>query len=605
LSLFNELKRRNVFKVAIAYVVVAWLVLQVADVVLNNITAPTWVFQVLMLFLAIGFPFAVIFAWAFEMTPEGLKRESEVDRSQSITPQTGKKLNATITVVMALALGYFAYDKFVLSASREAALVESTTQAVSKQATSEEVSAESDNSIAVLPFVNMSDDASNEFFSDGISEEMLNLLAKIPELRVIARTSSFAYKGKDIQIADVARELNVEHVLEGSVRKAGNQVRITAQLIRADDSSHLWSETYDRSLDNIFAIQDEIAAAVVAQLKVTLLGTAPTVQEVNPEAFSLYLQARHLGRLGNVENDRQSEELFNQALAIDPEYAAAWEGLAGIYSKQAGQGLLPFEEGYRLSREMAQKALAIDPNYALAHARLGWIANSNDNDLAAAAKHYERALELDPLNLDVIGSASALLQSLGRLDEAIALQEYEIARDPVRAAAYGGLGISYNSAQRFDEAITAFRTSLRLNPDRNGPHYAIGLALMSKGQFAEALEELALEPREIWVLLGSVMAHHSLGQHAESDAVLQELIDKHEREWAYNIAYVSAWRGEMALAFSWLDKAVEYRDPGLSEIASELLFVNLYDDPRWLPFLESIGKSPEQLAAIEFKVTLP
>jgi TolB-like protein len=269
LSLFNELKRRNVFKVAIAYIVVAWLVLQVADVVLNNITAPGWVFKVLMLFLAIGFPFAAIFAWAFEMTPEGLKRESEVDRSQSITPQTGKKLNMMITGVLVLALGYFAYDKFVVSGQRDAALVEATTQAVTEQvateqlATTPEAVKETNKSIAVLPFVNMSDDASNEYFSDGLSEELLNLLAKIPELKVASRSSAFQFKGEKFDLKVVAQKLDVAHVLEGSVRKAGNQVRITAQLIKAEDGYHMWSETYDRSLDNIFAIQDEISAAVV------------------------------------------------------------------------------------------------------------------------------------------------------------------------------------------------------------------------------------------------------------------------------------------------------------------------------------------------------
>ncbi len=286
MSLFNELKRRNVFKVAIAYIVVAWLVMQVADVVVNNIEAPGWVFQVLLLFLALGLPFAIIFAWAFEMTPDGLKREHEVDRSQSITGDTGRKLDFTIIGVLVLALGYFAWDKFVLSVDREAALVEAARQEVSAQVASEEAekpqTTESGQSIAVLPFVNMSSDTEQEYFSDGLSEELLNLLAKIPELRVTSRSSAFSYKGKDFKIADVGRELGVAHVLEGSVRKAGNQVRITAQLIEVENDTHLWSETYDRSLDNIFAIQDEISSAVVDPLKITLLGETPVVTETDP-----------------------------------------------------------------------------------------------------------------------------------------------------------------------------------------------------------------------------------------------------------------------------------------------------------------------------------
>ena len=263
MSFFNELKRRNVFKVGIAYVVVAWLVAQVLQLVFESFGTPDWVMKTVLVLLATGLPFALFFAWAFEMTPEGLKRESEVDRSQSITHETGQKLNYTIIAVLVLALGYFAYDKFVLTSGRDAALVEATTQAISEQVVTEEAPSESDKSIAVLPFVNMSSDEEQEYFSDGLSEELLNLLAKIPELRVAARTSSFSLKGKELQISEVGEILKVAHVLEGSVRKAGNQVRITAQLIQAEDGYHLWSETYDRSLDNIFAIQDEIAAKVV------------------------------------------------------------------------------------------------------------------------------------------------------------------------------------------------------------------------------------------------------------------------------------------------------------------------------------------------------
>ena len=241
MSLFNELKRRNVVKVTIAYIVMAWLVMQVADVVLNNIEAPGWVFSVIMLLVGLGLPFAILFSWAFELTPEGLKLEKNIDRSQSITHETGRKLDFIIIGVLVVALGYFAIDKFVLDASRDAALVEATTQAVAEQVAAEAVPAESDKSIAVLPFVNMSDDASNEFFSDGLSEELLNLLAKVPELRVAARTSSFSLKDKELQIAEIGEILKVAHVLEGSVRKAGNQVRITAQLIHVEDGYHLWS----------------------------------------------------------------------------------------------------------------------------------------------------------------------------------------------------------------------------------------------------------------------------------------------------------------------------------------------------------------------------
>ena len=245
MSLFEELKRRNVFRVAIGYIVSSWLLVQVADIVLENIAAPGWVMQTIMLVLALGFPVVVFFSWAYEVTPEGIKRESEIDRSQSTTHVTGRKLGRAITAVLVIALAFLAIDKFVLSAGREKAAIESavqeaTSQVLSEKIATEETLAEPDKSIAVLPFINMSDDASNEFFSEGLSEELLNLLAKIPGLRVTSRSSAFSFKGKDFLIADVGRQLNVSNVLEGSVRKAGNQVRITAQLIKVDGDVHLW-----------------------------------------------------------------------------------------------------------------------------------------------------------------------------------------------------------------------------------------------------------------------------------------------------------------------------------------------------------------------------
>jgi serine/threonine protein kinase/Tfp pilus assembly protein PilF len=458
-------------------------------------------------------------------------------------------------------------------------------------------------SIAVLPFVNMSSDPEQEYFSDGISEELLNLLAKSPEMQVAARTSSFSFKGQNLEIREIAERLNVAHVLEGSVRKAGNEVRITAQLIRADDGFHVWSQTWDRTLDDIFAIQDEIAADVAAQLKVTLLGAVPTVEATDLAAYALYLQARQLGRRGTAEDLEQSMALYQQALAIDPDYAAAWAGLARDYYTRAGTELHPIDEGYQLAREAANRALAIDPEYAPAYAQLGYIAVYH-GDLAAAARHLERALALDPTNSDIIANAAILARSLGRLDEAITLQEYAVARDPVNPIGHARLGLFYLWAGRLDESIVSYRTTLSLSPGRIGAQHNIGEALLLKGEPEAALAAIQQESSELWRMVGLPMAYHALGQAAESDAALAELIEKYEQETAYNIAYVLALRNEADRAFEWLDKAVQYNDPGLVEIPATNLFANIHDDPRWLPFLESIGKSPEQLAAIEFEVRL-
>jgi len=465
------------------------------------------------------------------------------------------------------------------------------------------VTEESDKSIAVLPFVNMSDDASNEFFSDGISEELLNLLAKIPELRVISRSSAFSYKGKDFKISDVGRELKVAHVLEGSVRKAGSQVRITAQLIRVDDDMHVWSETYDRSLDNIFAIQDEIAAKVVDQLKVTLLAQAPHAQETDPEAYALYLQARQLGRQNTVESLEQSNDLYQRALAIDPNYAPAWSGLCANYSNQANNGLLPPGQGYSLAREAAEKALTIDPDYALAHAGLGFIAMYFDNDLVAAARHYERAMALEPGNLAILGGAASLLFTLGRLEESIALDEYTNARDPVNPISYGNLGSSYLSAGRWDATISAAQTALRLSPGYISARYYMGLALLFKGEAEAALAAFEQEKDEEYRVKGQALALHDLGRQAEFEVRLQELIERWGDQWPSEVAHVYAYAGDTETAFQWLEKSSAEEDGTF--IPQSPFLRSLREDARWLPLLETIGKSPEQLAAVEFKVILP
>ncbi|HET7063116.1 MAG TPA: tetratricopeptide repeat protein, partial [Rudaea sp.] len=491
--------------------------------------------------------------------------------------------------VLAVAVVLLVTDRFVLH------------HGVNAQ-TDVEVSAQS---IAVLPFVDMSSGKDQEYFSDGISEELLNLLAKIPQLQVTARTSSFSFKGKNTAIPEIARTLHVAHVLEGSVRKSGNSVRITAQLIRAVTDTHLWSQTYDRKLDDIFAIQDEIAADVVKQLKVTLLGAAPKARATDPEAYALYLQAVQLGRQFTKEAFQQSDALFRKVLAIDPRYAPAWVALAENFYHETTQGLLSHKEGYAQAREAAMKALAIDPEYAAAHARLGFIAMFGDNDLAGAAQHFQRALALDPADLDVLRNSATLLASLGRLDEALALEEAVVRRDPVNLNALYNLGLYQRMAGQFDAAIASFRTVLSLAPGRGGAHRQVGVALLLKGDAPGALAEIEQETSEVWKMIGLPLAYHALGRKADSDAALAALIAKYEKDAPSNIAYIYAYRGEADKAFEWLDKAIEYGDGGLGEIVTENLFDKIHTDPRWLAFLRKIGKGPEQLAKIEFKVTLP
>jgi TolB-like protein/Flp pilus assembly protein TadD len=452
----------------------------------------------------------------------------------------------------------------------------------------------------------MSQTKDQEYFSDGLSEELLNLLAKVPTLQVTSRSSAFSYKGKDLKLAQVARELNVAHILEGSVRKSGNRLRITAQLIDARTDKHLWSETYDRSLDDIFAVQDEIATAVVTQLKVTLLGDAPKAKVVNPKAYALLLQGRQLGRQRDAAGLSQGILLYQQALAIDPNLAAAWVGLAECYTLQADGGLRTNEEGYRLGREAVEKALAIDPTYALAYARLGSIISTlNNGDLAEAARHFTHALELEPTNTDIMTEVLQFARRMGRFDLVVTLGEYVVAHDPVNALAYGSLGGAYIRAGRNEEGLATIKTSLRLAPGRILAHYTMGGVYLRMGDTKTALAEIQQETGAPWRLDGLALVYHAMGRKAESDAALAELISKFEKDSSWNIAYIYAFRGEADLAFEWLDKAIAYRDPGISLTATQWTFTKLHQDPRWLPFLRKIGSAPEQLAAIRFEVKVP
>ena len=318
MSLFNEVKRRNVLRVGAAYIVAAWLIIQVVETIFPAFGFGDTAVRIVVILLAVGFILVLILAWVFEITPEGLRKEKDVDRSQSIALQTGKILDRIIIIVLALALSYFAIDKFILDPARDTAR---ELAAKEKGRTEALVESYGDQSVAVFPFVNMSSDPEQEYFSDGIAEELLNLLARVPELRVISRSSSFSFKGQDISIPEIADRLNVAHILVGSVRTSGNTVRITAQLIEARSDTHLWSQTYDRTLDDLFAIQDEIAADVVLKLRGSLLADLPPTARTDPEAHRLLLQASYISSSGGGEDSiRKALALLEQAYAIDPEY---------------------------------------------------------------------------------------------------------------------------------------------------------------------------------------------------------------------------------------------------------------------------------------------
>jgi len=383
-----------------------------------------------------------------------------------------------------------------------------------------------EQSIAVLPFVNLSADKDKEYFSDGISEELSNLLAKIPQLQVTARTSSFSFKGKNVAVPEIARQLHVGHVLEGSVRMSGKQMRITAQLVDAATDKQVWSETYDRKVDDVFAIQDEIAADVVKQLKVKILGAAPKARQTDPETYTLYLQATQLTRKRTAEGFAQGEALLRRALEIDPRYVPAWSLLASTVVNEVTIGARTRDQAFPEARAAATKALELDPNYARAHASLGSLAIFED-DIPAAARHFERALELDPTDLVVLGNSSAVLKGLGRLNEAIALDEAVVRRDPVNTSFIFNLASAQNWAGRYDQAIGSLRAVLTLNPGFAGSRLVLGESLLGKRDAAGALAEIEKEANEPFRMMGLPMAYHALGRKADSDAALAALIAKY------------------------------------------------------------------------------
>lgn len=485
----EELKRRNVFKVGAAYLVASWLILQLVQSVREPLGLPEWTDAFFIVLLSVGLPMALIFAWAFELTPDGVKKTREVDKETSVTANTGRKLNYAIIATLALALAYSLFDRVNQPDSVE--ITEATDTVVAEQAAG-------NTSIAVLPFVDMSSDQDQEYFSDGISEELLNVLAKIPELRVAARTSSFQFKGQNVDIGNVAEQLNVGHVLEGSVRKADTRIRITAQLIRADTGYHLWSETYDRELTDIFGIQDEISAAIVAALAETLgleTQAAPTVQAAaNTDAYNSFLLGQHLIRQRTKASIEASLTHFERALELDPEYAPAHASLAlASYLLTSGwttYGTLTLDESLSVALPHIQQALALDPELADAHAVNGLLLDAQQK-LEESIAFYDEALRLNPSHNDVRSWYSSALEGLGRHAEAFDIIKEAYRLDPLsnltfnnyanrllQRRRYGELAVIIGRFDAIDPARAASFAGFVLNQQRRA---ADGIVTMLRG----------------------------------------------------------------------------------------------------------------------------
>jgi TolB-like protein/DNA-binding winged helix-turn-helix (wHTH) protein len=449
----------------------------------------------------------------------------------------------------------------------------------------------SNTSIAVLPFVDLSPNKDQEYFSDGLAEELINDLAKVQGMRVVARSSAFQFKGKNEDLRSVGRKLGVANILEGSMQREGDHVRIRAELIKAEDGFQLWSETYDRKVDDIFAVEDEIARAATGALQVKLLAPSGTAvsRSTNPEAYQAYLEAQAFFGSGEDKGNLERALAYtDQAIKLDPKYAPAWALRSYVLNLMAAYNLTDMAQGYGRARQDAERAIALDPSLATGYLALGWIQMSYDWDWERAQASLNKAAELEPGNIEVLRYRSSLYRTLGRLNEAIELYEEVVERDPLRARGYSSLGNQFYSVGQYDKADAMLQKALELNPQKEHDHTALGLVLLARGRPQQALTEMEREPSEDWKLFGEALAYHSLGRSRDSDAALEKLIVTRQTEWAVQIAQIYVYRGELEKAFEWLDRAYRQHDGGLTFLKVDPILKSLHQDPRYTELLKKM-----------------
>jgi TolB-like protein len=592
LPVFEQLKQRNVFRVAVLYLVVCWLVLDPLHVIFHMLDVPIWANRLVVILMAVGFPAVVIFAWVYEITPEGLKPTVEVPHSQSIRKLTGRRLDRAIIAVLAVALTYFVVDKFWISrhvAPPEA--VSSATPETAARAATAPVTAATfappPHSIAVLPFLDMSEKKDQDYFSDGLAEELLDLLSQVPDLSVAARTSSFYFKGKSEDLATIAQKLHVAHILEGSVRKAGDRIRVTVQLIRAENGYSLWSNTYDRRLEDIFKVQDEIAAAVVEVLKARLSPTQRVVNQHrtdNLDAYAQYLLGNQLYARDTTDSTQQALLAYRRAVGLDPGYAAGYSGLA--VSEWRVADLTTGEvAAYQRAAAAADKAIALAPVSPDGYWARGTVRYLNSFDWTGAKADFEKALTLDSNDVRTLVTYGRLQATLKRIPEAVALTRRALAFDPLSAEAWDWMGYYFLSSGQLAAARDAVARRGSTDPSYNGTDVMIDLIA---GEPRAALPMAQRGYREI-AFFGAALAEHSLGHAAESQRALDVLIRDRANTWAYQIAEIYAWRGEGDKAFEWLERAYRQQDTGLTRLAIDPLLKSLHDDRRFKALLRRMN----------------
>jgi TolB-like protein/Tfp pilus assembly protein PilF len=585
-----ELQRRNVFRAAALYAGAIWALAQGIAQLGPSVGLPDWSTRWFIVAGVVGFPFWVAFAWFFELTPEGIRRERDIAPGESITRHTGRKLDFAIIGVLAIAVVLLLTDRLV--ARRSVA------------------EAAPDHSIAVMPLVNTSGDPANEYFSDGLSEELISALGKVSGLAVIGRSSSFRFKGTKEDPRAIATALGVAYLLEGSVRKAANQVRISVDLVNGSNGRSLWSDTFDGELADIFALQSKVATSVAGQLRNVLgisLGAGTELKPDAPpsgsvEAYTAFLQGKFYRNRSNESDARKAIEQFETAVRIDPGYAQAWARLASA-AIWLGSNYLPPAEAERLyarARVAIDTAKRLNPSLAYAHKAESDYLSTTGFDYTGAEAAARRAVELDPASGEIKATLANSLVLLGRLKEALALQREALALDPVVAARYARLGMNLLFLGRFDEAEHALRHATELEPSATNPRVMLVVLDVLRHDAAAAARDVNVEiSSDNWRRYARALAAQIGTDRGAADATLQEFIAHDADPMPYQIAELYALRGEPDAMFEWLDRAEATRDPGISFLLFDPFTLQYRDDPRYAAIVRKVGLPIENLATIE------
>jgi TolB-like protein len=614
MSLFGELKRRNVFRVGAAYVVTAWLIIQVVETLFPIYNLSDAAVRLVVNLLAIGLVPVLVLAWVFEWTPEGLKKERDADHQHPASLRAARRLDRMILVVLALALGYFIFDKFLLDPARDAEKLTSAVEQAREQGRTEAKAEVRDSSVAVLAFQDLSPAGDQAYFGDGLAVDLINQLGKVPDLRVTGKTSAFSFKDKAATIPEIGEALNVGHVLDGSVSKAGDRVRISVQLVDTRQDTQLWAQTYDRTLDDIFAIRDEITFRIYDRLTIEFERLEAQNLKTDPEVYDLTLQARHIFDIGDSsDKDRQAAELLAQALAIDPNYVPALLLSIRVDYMLLQGGEISDTEQSQKANESVERVLAIDPDNGEALIHMAWEDWEGRLDLESAARGISGALRTAPGNLVLTRGAGMFARSIGRHKDSIALLERCVAADPLERNCTFQLAQSYLWGGQLEDAMKAHRRLESLTGQKNSVYYVV-LTLLLQGKPALALTELeaATFPQDHPMELAArAMIMHDLGRFKESKAAFDRFEEQFEgqfREDAYLIAEAYAWTGQADSAFEWLEKGYSLDERfGLQgywfhRIMFLPIWQKLHGDPRWEELRGRMNMSSARLEAIEFSI---